>query len=127
MIGAENAVAFRYFGGLRGIYLRHEHRPWIFSRRGIYKTALIIGAETLSKVTDWTDKGEPCVLFGDGAGAAVLKAEKRESRDMLMGSDGTKGPILSCTSRILGNFLTGTEAGAGAHDHGRPGRYSGSQ
>lgn len=37
------------------------------------KTALVIGAETLSKVTDWTDRNT-CVLFGDGAGAVVLKA-----------------------------------------------------
>ena len=49
------------------------------------------------------------MLFGDGAGAAVLKAEETGVVDMLMGSDGTKGPILSCTSRTLGNFLTGTK------------------
>ncbi|MFR5734026.1 MAG: hypothetical protein ACLUD2_21060 [Clostridium sp.] len=68
-----------------------------FFQAGIYKTAAIIGAETLSKVTDWTDRGT-CVLFGDGAGAAVLKAEETGVVDMLMGSDGTKGPVLSCTS-----------------------------
>ena len=45
----------------------------------------------------------------DGAGAAVLKAEETGVVDMLMGSDGTKGPVLSCTSRTLGNFLTGTK------------------
>lgn len=42
-------------------------------RLGQVKTALIIGAESLSKITDWTDRNT-CVLFGDGAGAAVLRA-----------------------------------------------------
>lgn len=42
-------------------------------RLGQVKTALVIGAERLSKVTDWTDRNT-CVLFGDGAGAVVLKA-----------------------------------------------------
>ena len=42
-------------------------------RLGQVKTALVIGAERLSKVTDWTDRNT-CVLFGDGAGAIVLKA-----------------------------------------------------
>lgn len=60
-----------------------------FFKAGIYKTALIIGAETLSKVTDWNDRGT-CVLFGDGAGAAVLKAEETGIIDMMMGADGTR-------------------------------------
>lgn len=61
-----------------------------FFKAGIYKTALIIGAETLSKVTDWSDRGT-CVLFGDGAGAAVLKAEETGIIDMMMGADRNKG------------------------------------
>ena len=77
-----------------------------FFKSGIYQTALIIGAETLSKVVDWDDRST-CVLFGDGAGAAVLKNEESGIIDMLMGSDGTKGEALKCTSRSLGNFLTG--------------------
>ena len=44
-------------------------------RLGQVKTALVIGAETLSKVVDWTDRNT-CVLFGDGAGAVVLKARE---------------------------------------------------
>ena len=43
--------------------------------QGIYQTALVIGAEKLSALTDWTDRGT-CILFGDGAGAVVLKAEE---------------------------------------------------
>ena len=46
-------------------------------RLGQAKNALVIGAETLSKITDWTDRGT-CVLFGDGAGAVVLQATENE-------------------------------------------------
>ena len=45
-----------------------------FIRSGDAKTALVVGAETLSRMLDWTDRGT-CVLFGDGAGAVVLKAD----------------------------------------------------
>jgi 3-oxoacyl-[acyl-carrier-protein] synthase-3 len=44
-----------------------------FIRAGAARTALVVGAETLSRMVDWTDRGT-CVLFGDGAGAVVLKA-----------------------------------------------------
>ena len=42
-----------------------------FIQAGVYKKVLVIGAETMSRVTDWTDRGT-CILFGDGAGAVVL-------------------------------------------------------
>lgn len=45
-----------------------------FIRCGTVKTALVVGAETLSRMVDWTDRAT-CVLFGDGAGAVVLKAD----------------------------------------------------
>ena len=45
-----------------------------FIRAGAAKTALVVGAETLSRMIDWSDRGT-CVLFGDGAGAVVLKAD----------------------------------------------------
>ncbi len=45
-----------------------------FIKSGSAKTALVIGAETLSRMTDWSDRGT-CVLFGDGAGAVVLKPD----------------------------------------------------
>ncbi|MEW6331140.1 MAG: beta-ketoacyl-ACP synthase III [Pseudomonadota bacterium] len=44
-----------------------------FIRTGAAKCALVVGAETLSRIIDWTDRGT-CVLFGDGAGAVVVKA-----------------------------------------------------
>ncbi len=45
-----------------------------FIRTGQVKNALVVGAETLSRMVDWSDRGT-CVLFGDGAGAVVLKAD----------------------------------------------------
>ena len=65
----------------------------------------------MSKIVDWSDRST-CVLFGDGAGAAVLRVEEGEKSGifaMKMGSDGKKGPVLSCVSRTVGNFLTNTE------------------
>jgi 3-oxoacyl-[acyl-carrier-protein] synthase-3 len=44
-------------------------------KNGLASTALVIGAETFSRILDWSDRGT-CVLFGDGAGAIVLKAEE---------------------------------------------------
>jgi 3-oxoacyl-[acyl-carrier-protein] synthase-3 len=46
-------------------------------KSGLASTALVIGAETFSRILDWSDRGT-CVLFGDGAGAVVLKAEQGE-------------------------------------------------
>ncbi len=57
---------------------------------GTYENVLVIGAETLSKITDWTDRNT-CVLFGDGAGAAVVGVvpEGRGILSVLLGSDGS--------------------------------------
>lgn len=46
-------------------------------RLGQVKTAAVIGVESLSKVTDWTDRNT-CVLFGDGAGAVIVRAAEGE-------------------------------------------------
>jgi 3-oxoacyl-[acyl-carrier-protein] synthase III len=50
--------------------------------RGQAKCALVIGAETFSRIIDWTDRGT-CILFGDGAGAVVLKAEESVDRGVI--------------------------------------------
>jgi 3-oxoacyl-[acyl-carrier-protein] synthase-3 len=47
-----------------------------FLRTGAFKRALVIGAETFSRILDWTDRGT-CVLFGDGAGAVILDAQEQ--------------------------------------------------
>lgn len=104
-IGAVNAVGFDITaacsGFIFGLHIAHS-----FFAAGIYKTALIIGAETLSKVVDWTDR-VTCILFGDGAGAAVVRASETGIIRTLMGSDGTKGWTLECQARNLGNCVNG--------------------
>ena len=63
----------------------------------------VIGAETLSKMMDWTDRST-CVLFGDGAGAAVLSASKEDGiLSMVQGSDGFRGDVLNCMARKVNN------------------------
>jgi 3-oxoacyl-[acyl-carrier-protein] synthase III len=50
-----------------------------FLRSGAFKRALVIGAETFSRILDWKDRGT-CVLFGDGAGAVVLEGQQQEGK-----------------------------------------------
>lgn len=104
-IGAKNAVAFDISAACSGFEFALS-TVQAFLQAGIYKTALIIGVDCLSKLTDWSDRST-CVLFGDGAGAAVLRAEETGVIHSVMGSDGTKGPVLSCSARTGGNFLNG--------------------
>ncbi len=117
MIGACNAVAYDISAACSG-FLFALHTGYAFLKSGIYKHALIIGADVMSKMVDWEDRST-CVLFGDGAGAAVIRAGQAEDgwgelnaegiRGFHMGSDGRKGNVLTCMARSNGNFLTGTK------------------
>ncbi|ADQ04533.1 3-oxoacyl-(acyl-carrier-protein) synthase III [Caldicellulosiruptor owensensis OL] len=67
-----------------------------FIQNGFCKTALVIGAEALSKITNWSDRST-CVLFGDGAGAAILTTSDEEGiLGFELGSDGENGLLLYC-------------------------------
>jgi 3-oxoacyl-[acyl-carrier-protein] synthase-3 len=69
-----------------------------FIESGRLKNALVIGAETLTKITDWTDRSS-CILFGDGAGAMVLERSKDGRKGILystMHSDGNRWEALNC-------------------------------
>ncbi len=73
-LGAEGCAAFDVNAACSGfIYALTVADKFI--RSGAVKTALVIGAETLTRMLDWNDRGT-CVLFGDGAGAVVLKADE---------------------------------------------------
>ncbi|MEM9158084.1 MAG: beta-ketoacyl-ACP synthase III [Verrucomicrobiota bacterium] len=72
-------------------------------KSGRYRNALIIGTEKLSDILDWKDR-TTCVLFGDGAGAAVLsRSEKSENGiiDFKLGADGTNGDVLYQDEKYL--------------------------
>ena len=93
-IGARRAAAFDLEAACSGfIYGLEVGQQFIMSRT--YDTVLVIGAEKLSSIVDWKDRNT-CVLFGDGAGAAVLQS-RPNSHGLLtavMGADGSKGSLL---------------------------------
>ena len=69
-----------------------------FVRTGRYRNVLVVGAETLSRITDYTDRGS-CILFGDGAGAVVLQQTDDPKRGLLYSSlhaDGQGWEMLCC-------------------------------
>lgn len=76
-IGAKNALAFDINVACSGFVYALSVADK-FLKSGLYKTALVIGAETLSKIVDWSDRGT-CVLFGDGSGGALLVASEDEN------------------------------------------------
>lgn len=106
-LGAKKAVAFDLGVACSGFLFALATADAYFST-GKFQNALLIGAETLSKLMDWNDRGT-CVLFGDGAGAAVVSAEANEIWGMVQGSDGTGGMALSCENRTVRNPFKNTE------------------
>lgn len=94
-LGAKKAVAFDISAACSGfLYAMKIAKRLIAS--GAFENALIIGAEKLSSVTNWSDR-TTCVLFGDGAGAAVLKKSGPDDGRIAateMGSDGTLTHLL---------------------------------
>ncbi|MCP4631890.1 MAG: ketoacyl-ACP synthase III [candidate division Zixibacteria bacterium] len=93
-IGAINAAVMDVSAGCTGfIYGLSMADSYIKS--GMFKTILVVGVEILSKVTDWTDRST-CILFGDGAGAVVLRAttEKIGILGTFIKADGRHGNLL---------------------------------
>lgn len=65
-------------------------------RSGSYHHALIIGAETLTRLTDWRDRNT-CVLFGDGAGAMIISESNEDNiKDIITGAQGDTEMLLFC-------------------------------
>jgi 3-oxoacyl-[acyl-carrier-protein] synthase-3 len=93
-LGAKRAAAFDLEAACSGfIYAMEIGQQFIMSRT--YETVLVIGAEKLSAITDWSDRNT-CVLFGDGAGAAILQ-NRPGAHGLLtavMGADGDKADLL---------------------------------
>lgn len=102
-IGAMNAVCYDLSAACSG-FVFALNTAYAFIKAGIYRTALLIGAEVLSKMLDWNDRST-CVLFGDGAGASIVQASETGVFESIMGSDGTKKDALTCASRYINNPL----------------------
>jgi 3-oxoacyl-[acyl-carrier-protein] synthase-3 len=92
-IGAKNACAFDLSAACAGFVYGLDLADGMI-KSGRYKTVLVIGGEVFSKILDWTDRNT-CVLFGDGAGAAVLRATSEPKGIMAsyIGSDGDSADI----------------------------------
>ena len=93
-IGAINAFCFDINTACTGFMMAYN-TVQSYINSGLVKTALIIGAEGLSRIVDWSDRGT-CILFGDGAGAAIVKASEAAVFETVMKSDGRKGSALTC-------------------------------
>ncbi|MFD0699085.1 beta-ketoacyl-ACP synthase III [Paenibacillus sp. GCM10027628] len=93
-LGAKKAAAFDLSAACSG-FVYGLANATNFIATGTYKYALVIGADCLSKITDYTDRNT-CILFGDGAGAVVIGEvpEGRGFKSFELGADGSGGPLL---------------------------------
>ncbi|EJO5348154.1 ketoacyl-ACP synthase III [Clostridium botulinum] len=103
-IGAINAVCFDISAACSGFIYGLEV-AYSMLKSSSKNKALVIGAENLSKIVDWEDRNT-CVLFGDGAGAAILsKTEKEGILSFYSGSNGLKGEHLTCGALPANNIF----------------------
>jgi 3-oxoacyl-[acyl-carrier-protein] synthase-3 len=96
-LGLDSTPAFDVSAACSGFIYALETGA-AFIKSGKYKTVLVIGAETLSRVTDYQDRGS-CILFGDGAGAAILQRSSEPNRGLIYSSlhaDGHGWEMLHC-------------------------------
>ncbi|MBI4307818.1 MAG: ketoacyl-ACP synthase III [Chloroflexi bacterium] len=94
-IGAKRAATFDLWAACPG-FIYGLATAFQFIKAGSYRTVLVIGSELLSRIVDWTDR-RVCVLFGDGAGAAVVQAapdSRDEPCDFVLGCDSNLADIL---------------------------------
>ncbi|MEG0671799.1 beta-ketoacyl-ACP synthase III [Clostridium sp.] len=101
-IGAKNAVSFDIAAACSGLlYAMSIAKSFITS--GVYKKALVIGSEVLSKVINWEDRNT-CVLFGDGASAIIIEKSDFDGIPFIeIGSDPTKYEVLTSNGIGLNN------------------------
>lgn len=107
-IGAVNATCFDLNSACTG-FLFALNTAQAYLGQEIYHIAVIIGAESLSHLTNWEDRGT-CILFGDGAGAVVLKASPEGRYTQVTHSSGEKGSVLTCTSRNQPKYVENSRA-----------------
>jgi len=114
-LGLKNVTAFDISAACTGfVYILSIAKAFIES--GMKKNVLIIGAEKLSAITDYTDRGT-CILFGDGAGAAVISATDDKSEaiiDVHTGADGEYADLLMTPNGGSGSAHDALEQEAGS-------------
>jgi 3-oxoacyl-[acyl-carrier-protein] synthase-3 len=114
-LGLQNVTAFDISAACTGfVYILSIAKAFIES--GMKKNVLIIGAEKLSAITDYTDRGT-CILFGDGAGAAIVGATNDKSEaiiDVHTGADGSFADLLMTPNGGTGSPHDSLEQEAGS-------------
>jgi len=95
-VDADNAMCFDVNAACPG-FLTAYVTAQSYIRSGIVDCALVVGAENLSNYTNYEDRGT-CILFGDGAGAVVLKADPELQYDAIMRASGKRSGCLRCES-----------------------------
>lgn len=96
-IGADHAVCFDLNAACSGFILAYNTAVSGIEA-GLYQTALVIGSECMSHLISWKDRST-CILFGDGAGAVLLKASDRQRYLPVAHSDGRQKAALTMRSR----------------------------
>ena len=92
---AVNAVCFDLNAACSGFLFAYQTAQ-AYSASGVYRTVRVVGSESLSRIVNWEDRGT-CILFGDGSGAAVLRAQEGKNWIPAAHSNGKGGPALLCT------------------------------
>ncbi len=108
MLGAVRATCFDLNSACTG-FLFALNTAQAYLNSGIYRNALVIGAESLSNLTNWKDRGT-CILFGDGAGAVFLEADEKSRYAQVTHSEGEKGRALTCSSRNQKQYVEHPDA-----------------
>ena len=99
---AVNAVCFDLNAACSGFLFAYQTAQ-AYIASGMYRTILVVGSESLSRIVNWEDRGT-CILFGDGSGAAVLRAKEGRNWIPAAHSDGKGGPALLCPGpNVSGN------------------------
>jgi len=114
-LGLANVTAFDISAACTGfVYILSIAKAFI--EAGMKKNVLIVGSEKLSAITDYTDRGT-CILFGDGAGAALISATDNQDEaiiDVNTGADGTYADLLMTPNGGTGSPHDSLDAEAGA-------------
>ncbi len=94
-LGIRHRPCFDVEAGCPGFVFTLEVARGMLSLNDVYRRILVVGADTLSRITDWSDRNT-CVLFGDGAGAVVVEKDDSDRGILatVLGGDGTLGDLL---------------------------------
>ncbi len=101
-LGISNAIGFDINAACSG-FMYGLSTVYNFMSAGTVKNAIVVGVETVSRLINYEDRGT-CILFGDAAGAVVVKATEGSIFTSELGSDGSKSHVLYCKQMPISNL-----------------------